>query len=152
MPPSPLVVYLPLSYTVSVVENMPWRSHIYSLRVVSGRMGVDAWPRSGWIEGRCFRGRGTATGSGTIGCAHVDMGWKEGNWTGAKSTEAERRARARRIVASMPSWRAAPTLARRRHGGGNTLHSHRFLRPYSNLQLPHRCGPCVYGVGARQKR
>lgn len=114
------------------------------------------WPRSGWIEGRCFRGRGTVTGSGTIGCAHVGRGWREGNWTGAKSTEAERRSRAHRIVAhrieaSMPSWRTAPTLARRRHGGGNTSHSHRFLRPYSNSQLPHRCGPSVWGGGSAKE-
>lgn len=156
MPPSPLVVYLLLDYTVSVVENMPWRSHIYILRAVSGRRGVDVWPRSGWIEERCFRGRGTATGSGTIGCAHVGMGWREENWTGAKSTEAERRSRARQIVAhrieaSMPSWRTAPTLARRRHGGGNTSHSHRFLRPYSNSQLPHRYGPSVRGGGSAKE-
>jgi hypothetical protein len=147
MGPSPPVVYLPLGYTVSVVENMPWRSHIYILQAVSGRMGADVWPRSGLIEGKCFRGRGTATGSETIDCAHVGMGWKEGSWTDAKLREAERsRTRqiaAHRIAASMPSWRAVPTLARRRHGGGNTSHSHRFLRPYSNSQLPHRCGPSV---------
>lgn len=156
MPPSPLTVYLLLDYTVSVVENMPWRSHIYILRAVSGKRGVNVWPRNEWIEGRCFRGRGTATGSGTIGCAHVDMGWREGNWTGVKSTEVEGRSRARqfvahRIEASMPSWRTAPTLTRRRHGGGNTSHSHRFLRPYSNSQLPHRCGPSVRGRGGSAK-
>lgn len=45
----------------------------------------DGLFRSGLSEGRYSHDEGKATGSETRGCAHVDRGWREANWTDERS-------------------------------------------------------------------
>jgi hypothetical protein len=125
---------------VSGRKTLPF--HIYKPRAVSEE---DGSTRSGSIEARCFRGRGTATGSGRRGCAHVGKGLRGGSSIAGSLMQDVLEGQAHRAADSMlPWWKADPMLSVRCHqAGGNTWYSHRYERPYSNFQ--HQVGCLGWG-------